>query len=137
MASRDTHAYAETTGGITVSVKPYYLEDQSTPDEDHYVWAYHVRIENNRPETVQLLTRYWSITDSRGSMHEVRGDGVVGEQPVLHPGESFEYTSGTPLTTPSGIMAGSYGMSSEDGGRFDVEIPAFSLDSPHQETRLH
>ena len=137
MPSGDTHRYAETTSGVTVSVKPYYLEDQSTPGEDHYVWAYHVRIENNGSETVQLLTRYWSITDGRGTMHEVQGDGVVGEQPVLHPGESFEYTSGTPLSTPSGIMAGSYGMALEDGRRFDVEIPAFSLDSPHQITQIH
>ena len=137
MPSEETHTYAETTGGVTVSVKPYYLEDQSTPDEDHYVWAYHVHIENNGSETVQLLTRFWSITDSRGAMHEVQGDGVVGEQPVLHPGESFEYTSGTPLSTPSGIMAGSYGMTSEDGRRFDVGIPAFSLDSPHQITQIH
>ncbi len=137
MPSRDTHAYAETTGGVTVSVKPYYLEDQSTPDEDHYVWAYHVRIENNGSETVQLLTRYWSITDSRGTMHEVRGDGVVGEQPVLHPGESFEYTSGTPLSTPSGIMVGSYEMETKDGESFNVAIPAFSLDSPYQQRQVH
>lgn len=137
MARIDNHTYAETTGGVTVSVKPYYLADQSTPIEDHYVWAYHVRIENNGSETVQLLTRHWRITDSRGNVHEVRGDGVVGEQPVLHPGESFEYTSGTPLSTPSGIMVGSYGMTSENGRTFDVGVPAFSLDSPHQSTQLH
>lgn len=137
MASKDKHSYAQTTGGVTVSVKPYYLEDHSTPAEDHYVWAYHVRIENNGNETVQLRTRHWRITDSRGQVHEVRGDGVVGEQPVLHPGESFEYTSGTPLSTPSGIMVGSFGMTSESGRAFDVGVPAFSLDSPHQPTRLH
>jgi ApaG protein len=86
---------------------------------------------------VQLLTRHWRITDSNGNVQEVRGEGVVGEQPVLEPGSSFEYTSGTPLPTPSGIMVGTYQMASQGGSRFDVEIPAFSLDSPHQTVRLH
>ncbi len=129
--------YSETTRGITVSVKPFYLEEQSSPLEDHYVWAYQVRIENHGSATVQLRTRHWRITDSNGRMHEVRGAGVVGEQPVLEPGESFEYTSGTPLPTPSGIMVGSYRMQREDGGVFDIAIPAFSLDSPHQPVRLN
>ena len=129
--------YSETTRGITVSVKPFYLEEQSSPLEDHYVWAYQVRIENRGSATVQLRTRHWRITDSNGRMHEVRGAGVVGEQPVLGPGESFEYTSGTPLPTPSGIMVGSYRMQREDGGVFDIAIPAFSLDSPHQPVRLN
>ena len=95
---------------ITVTVKPIYLDDQSAPDESHFVWAYHIRIENNGGETVQLRNRYWRITDSLGRVQEVRGAGVVGEQPVLKPGESFEYTSGTPLPTPSGIMTGTYQM---------------------------
>lgn len=129
--------YSATTREIRISVEPIYLEEQSSPDNDHYVWAYHVTIENGGRETVQLLTRYWRITDSMGRMQEVRGAGVVGEQPVLEPGDSFEYTSGTPLPTPSGIMSGSYGMRTVGGDRFDVEIPAFSLDSPHQARRLN
>ena len=129
--------YSETTRSIKVTVKPFYLEDQSSPAEDHYVWAYHVRIENRGKETVQLRQRYWKITDSRGQVKEVRGDGVIGEQPVLSPGESFEYTSGTPLATPSGIMVGTYEMETRGGGNFSVRIPAFSLDSPHQPVRLN
>ena len=129
--------YEETTRTIRVMVEPVFLDDQSSPSDDHYVWAYHVRIENLGRETVQLRTRYWRITDANGRIHEVRGDGVVGEQPVLHPGEAFEYTSGTPLTTPSGIMVGDYAMESETGEKFTVAIPAFSLDSPHQKRSLH
>jgi ApaG protein len=129
--------YSETTRSITVTVKPFYLEDQSSPAEGHYVWAYHVRIENRGRETVQLLNRHWKITDSQGRMQEVRGAGVVGEQPVLAPGEAFEYTSGTPLPTPSGIMVGTYEMETPAGESFSVQIPAFSLDSPHQPVRLN
>jgi ApaG protein len=129
--------YSETTRSIKVTVKPVYLEEQSSPDEEHYVWAYHVRIENRGRETVQLKSRHWRITDNRGRIEEVRGPGVVGEQPLLHPGESFEYTSGTPLPTPSGIMVGSYQMETKAGERFEVRIPAFSLDSPHQPVRLN
>ncbi|KAF0113690.1 MAG: ApaG protein [Rhodospirillaceae bacterium] len=124
--------YSRTTEDIVVTVKPFYLEDQSAPNDNHYVWAYRVRIENRSQRTVQLLRRHWHITDARGCMMEIRGAGVVGEQPVLHPGETFEYSSGTPLTTPSGIMAGQYEMSGEDGACFSVEIPAFSLDSPYE-----
>ena len=105
--------YSSKTSEIRVSVEPTYLEDQSEPGEGHYVWAYHVRIENEGNETVQLLTRYWHITDGIGRIQEVRGPGVVGEQPVLEPGDSFEYTSGTPLATPSGIMLGSYQIVNE------------------------
>ena len=129
--------YSETTRSIIITVKPFYLEDQSSPAEDHYVWAYHVRIENQGKETVQLRSRHWKITDGRGQVQEVRGPGVVGEQPVLGPGESFEYTSGTPLPTPSGIMVGSYQMETRGGENFSVQIPAFSLDSPHQSVRLN
>ena len=129
--------YSATTREIQISVEPIYLDDQSSPDDDHYVWAYHVRIENGGRDTVQLLTRHWQITDSMGRLQEVRGAGVIGEQPVLGPGESFEYTSGTPLPTPSGIMAGSYGMRTTAGDSFDVEIPAFSLDSPHQARQVN
>ena len=124
--------YSKTTRGIMVSVKSFFLEDQSVPAESHFVWAYKVRIENNSPETVQLKRRHWRITDSRGRVQEVQGAGVVGEQPVLEPGDSFEYTSGTPLPTSSGIMDGSYQMESAEGEAFDVAIPAFSLDSPHE-----
>jgi ApaG protein len=129
--------YSETTRSIKVTVEPFYLEDQSSPVENHYVWAYHVRIENGGRETVQLRSRYWKITDNRGHVQEVRGPGVVGEQPVLRPGESFEYTSGTPLPTPSGIMVGSYHMETNGGESFAVRVPAFSLDSPHQPVRLN
>ncbi|MBT5111382.1 MAG: Co2+/Mg2+ efflux protein ApaG [Rhodospirillaceae bacterium] len=124
--------YEAVTRDIKVTVEPDYLENQSSPTDDHYVWAYHVRIENVGGETVQLRTRYWRITDALGHTQEVRGPGVIGEQPVLPPGESFEYTSGTPLSTPSGIMVGTYRMEAPDGDSFDVDIPAFSLDSPHQ-----
>jgi ApaG protein len=129
--------YAATTRDITVSVQPYFLEDQSVPEADHFVWAYHVRIQNNGRETVQLLTRHWMITDSQGHVHEVRGEGVVGKQPVLRPGDSFEYASGAPLATPSGMMMGSYQMQSESGESFDIAIPAFSLDSPHNRMIVH
>lgn len=127
--------YNQTTKNISVTVTPIFLEDQSEPDEDHFVWAYQVRIENHGPETVQLRSRYWHITDANGLVQEVRGSGVVGEQPVLEPGESFEYTSGTPLNTPSGIMVGSYQMQTDEGDLIEVDIPAFSLDSPHQVVR--
>jgi ApaG protein len=122
--------YQETTRAITVTVAPTYLDDQSSPEDSHFVWKYHVRIENGGPETVQLRNRYWRITDSLGRVQEVRGAGVVGEQPILQPGEAFEYTSGTPLKTPSGIMVGTYQMQTEEGDLFVVEIPAFSLDLP-------
>lgn len=133
----DSSVYAQTTAAIKVIVEPFYLEEQSEPEDNHFVWAYHVRIENNGQKTVQLMTRHWRITDSLGNTQEVKGDGVVGEQPVLIPGESFEYTSGTPLGTPSGIMVGTYQMETESGDRFDVDIPAFSLDSPHQPGQVH
>ena len=129
--------YSATTKAIRVSVKPIFLDDQSTPSEDHYVWAYQVTIENIGGKTVQLLNRHWRITDAHGRMQEVKGEGVVGEQPRLRPGELFEYTSGTPLTTPSGLMMGSYEMEDEGGQRFDIDIPAFSLDSPYQARQLN
>jgi len=129
--------YAATTRSITVRVKPFFLAEQSSPSDNHFFWAYHVEIENEGGETVQLLNRYWQITDSLGRVQEVRGAGVVGEQPVLQPGQTFEYTSGTPLPTPSGIMLGSYEMESTAGERFEVSIPAFSLDSPHQPAQIN
>jgi ApaG protein len=129
--------YSEVTRSIKVVVNPTYLEDQSSPAENRYVWAYHVRIENQGAETVQLRRRHWRITDAQGRVQDVRGAGVVGEQPVLAPGQSFEYTSGTPLATPSGIMVGTYEMELPTGECFVVAIPAFSLDSPHQPRRLN
>lgn len=136
--------YSATTHDITVTVQPIYLAEQSSPDDGRYVWAYQVRIQNDGAETVQLRSRYWQITDALGRVQEVRGPGVVGEQPVLKPGDGFEYTSGTPLPTSSGIMVGTYTMEkvgiSPSGGTleaisFEVAIPAFSLDSPHQTGR--
>ena len=129
--------YTQTTRSVTITVRPEYLEDQSKPDENHYVWAYHIRIQNQGQQIVQLLTRYWKIVDCAGRTQEVRGPGGVGEQPVLRPGESFEYSSGTPLSTPSGFMVGSYQMTTDGGDRFDVAIPAFSLDSPHVRQSVH
>jgi ApaG protein len=129
--------YTSTTRHIRVSVVPTYLDDKSAPEDGHFVWAYEVMIENMGSETVQLLSRHWRITDARGETHEVRGTGVIGEQPTLEPGDKYNYASGTPLATPSGIMAGTYQMENERGERFDVVIPAFSLDSPYQPVRLH
>jgi len=130
--------YSAVTRNIRVTVEPVFLEEQSSASEDHYVWAYQVRIENTGPGTVQLINRYWHITDARGRVQEVRGEGVVGEQPTLAPGQSFEYTSGTPLATPSGIMVGTYEMEdSGSGERFDIDVPAFSLDSPYQARQLN
>ena len=129
--------YSAETRSIQVSVEPVYLEDQSSPSEGHYVWAYSVRIENHGSETVQLRSRYWRITDALGRVQEVRGAGVVGKQPVLDPGESFSYTSGCPLTTPDGTMAGTYTMVTASGETFHAEIPAFSLDSPHLKRVVH
>lgn len=122
--------YEQTTSALTVTVTPEYLEDQSRPREGHFVWAYHVVIENHGDEQVQLLNRYWRIVDGEGRVQEVRGAGVVGERPVLKPGESFSYTSGTPLSTSSGIMVGTYEMVNERGEAFEIAIPAFSLDCP-------
>jgi ApaG protein len=131
--------YTETTRGIRVTVRSFYLDDQSEPEQGRFVWAYRIAIRNEGSETVQLLKRSWCITDARGRSQRVHGEGVVGEQPVLEPGQHFEYTSGTPLPTPSGFMEGAYHMVvTGTGEAFDVAVPAFSLDSPHQPaTRLN
>lgn len=131
------HSYSQTTDDIHVIVAPAYLDDQSRPEDHHYVWSYHVRIENGGRDIVRLHSRYWRITDANGRVQEVEGEGVVGQQPVLGPGESFEYTSGTPLAAPGGIMLGTYRMVRADGSSFTVRIPAFSLDSPFQSTVRH
>ena len=120
------------TRGIAVRVEPTYLESRSSPDSSQYFWAYRVIIENQGWETVQLLSRHWMITNALGELTEIKGPGVVGEQPVLKPGESFEYTSGAPLNTPSGMMGGAYQMQTDNGECFDIEIPTFSLDCPNQ-----
>lgn len=122
--------YSSVTHGIAVEVEAFYLEDRSEPAEDHYVWGYRITIANGSDEEVQLLARYWRITDGLGRVEEVRGPGVVGEQPELSPGDSFQYTSGCPLKTSSGIMQGSYTMRTAGGQLFEVDIPAFSLDLP-------
>lgn len=124
--------YTATTRNITVSVEPLYLESRSSPEGSQYLWAYRVVIINQGHETVQLLSRHWMITNARGEFTEVKGPGVVGEQPVLNPGERFEYSSGAPLNTPSGMMGGAYEMETASGERFDIEIPTFSLDIPNQ-----
>lgn len=124
--------YTATTRQIRISVEPRWLEEHSSPSENRFVWAYRVRIENLGSETVQLRTRHWQITDARGQVEHVRGPGVVGKQPRLAPGDSFEYTSGAPLTTPSGFMGGTYRMVTAEGEAFDIKIPTFSLDSPHE-----
>ncbi len=121
---------AATTDGVTVRVSVSYLPEQSEPERGRWFWAYHIRLENEGTETVQLLTRHWVITDGRGARHSVEAEGVVGEQPVIEPGASFDYVSGCPLATPSGAMQGSYQMVREDGAAFAVEIPRFSLFAP-------
>jgi ApaG protein len=131
--------FSATTRGIRVSVRAFYLADQSEPESGQFVWAYRVEIANTGRETVQLLRRTWRITDGLGRTQTVHGAGVIGETPVLEPGGRFEYTSGTPLATASGFMQGAYHMVVTDSGEgFDVAIPAFSLDSPHQPSgRVH
>ncbi|MGQ3353382.1 MAG: Co2+/Mg2+ efflux protein ApaG [Phreatobacter sp.] len=122
--------YRALTRGIQVTVTPEFVPERSEPDEGQFFWTYHVEVLNLSGERVQLRARYWRITDEHGRVQEVRGPGVVGEQPVIEPGAAFEYTSGCPLTTPTGIMAGHYLMISERNETFQAEIPPFSLDSP-------
>ena len=129
--------YRSTTRDISIEVEPFYLAERSEPDESRYVWGYRVTIVNNSDSFIQLLSRYWRITDATGRTEEVRGAGVVGEQPELNPGDSFQYTSGCPLRTPSGFMVGSYTMRSRNGDLFDVAIPAFSLDLPDNNRSLN
>lgn len=129
--------YSQTTKGVTVRVAPSYLPDQSDPMAGRWVWAYHIRLENDADGAVQLISRHWIITDGRGSVEEVQGPGVIGEQPIIEPGRSFDYVSGCPLPTPSGIMRGSYQMIDADGNGFDIAIPAFSLDGPRGTDRLN
>ena len=129
--------YSKKTKKINITVNPYFLDDQSEPEDQHFVWAYQVTIDNQSNKKVQLKNRYWKIIDSNGSEQEVRGEGVVGEQPILNPGEKFEYISGTPLSTPSGFMGGYYEMETNEGKKFDAIIPQFSLDSPFVKNNLN
>jgi ApaG protein len=129
--------YQAVTEHILVTVRPEFIEQQSKPEENKFIWAYTITVENRGSETVTLLTRHWIITDGLGRRQDVRGDGVVGEQPSLQPGQRFEYTSGCPLSTPSGLMMGSYGMITSSGRPIDVKIPPFSLDSPHDKHSLN
>lgn len=129
--------YTATTRAISVTVKPQYLPDQSEPNKSQYVWAYQVRIENKGDVAVQLRSRHWKITDGLGRLQEVKGPGVVGKTPRLRPGEVFEYTSGSSLSTSSGFMGGTYQMVSESGENFDIEIPTFSLDTPNAARQLN
>lgn len=124
--------YKAITRNIEVMAEPIFLEDRSNPEDGEYFWAYRITIANNSQMWVKLLSRYWRITDGLGRVREVRGDGVVGDQPELKPGDSYQYTSGCPLTTESGFMVGSYTMSGADGETFEIDIPAFSLDVPGQ-----
>ena len=129
--------YSKTTNGITVTVKPYFLDDQSSPQEGHYVWAYQVNIKNSSSNTIKLNHRNWVIIDANGKIMNIQGEGVVGEFPVLQPGESFEYTSGTPLKTTNGFMQGFYLMSQNNGVQLKIDIPTFSLDSPYSKKNYH
>ncbi len=129
--------YRAVTHKIEVTVTPRFLSERSSPTNGYYFWAYTIDITNLGAETVQLKTRHWRITDALGRLQEVKGPGVVGEEPTLKPGELFEYTSGVPLPTPSGFMVGSYGMVSATGEPFDIEIPAFSLDSSYAERTIN
>ncbi|HEY5306162.1 MAG TPA: Co2+/Mg2+ efflux protein ApaG [Pseudolabrys sp.] len=129
--------YRAVTRKIEVTVTPRFVSERSSPGNSYYFWAYSIDIANRGIETVQLKTRHWRITDAFGRLQEVKGPGVVGEEPTLKPGESFEYTSGVPLPTPSGFMTGSYGMVTQAGEQFDIEVPAFSLDSSYAERTIN
>ena len=129
--------YEAVTRGVRVRVTPAYLEDQSSPEENYFFWMYTVAIENTGDEPVQLRSRLWHITDADGITEEVRGPGVIGQTPIIPPGETFTYSSGCPLRTPQGIMVGAYQMVDAKGEIFDVAIPAFSLDSPFAARHLN
>jgi len=133
----DSKPYIAETEGVLVKVRPSYLAGQSDPDAGRWVWAYQVEIVNLGTSAIQLVSRHWVITDARGHVEEVRGSGVIGEQPVIAPGDSYSYASGCPLTTPSGSMVGAYSMTDGDGRVFEAAIPAFSLDIPDNRRTLN
>ena len=126
------NTFERRTHDVIVRVESDYLDDQSSPSESRFIWAYTVEIENQTDKDLTVVERCWQIADSRGQVQNVRGAGVVGEQPVVKPGETFRYTSGAPLSAPSGMMLGNYSMQTPEGDRFDVDIPPFLLDSPHE-----
>jgi ApaG protein len=123
--------YEQETAGMVVRVEPQFLPEESRPEDSRFVWAYTIEIENRRPDAVQLMSRYWRITDENGATQEVRGDGVIGQQPVIEPGQSFRYSSAAPLAAPSGVMMGAYSMQRDNGEAFDINVPLFALDSPN------
>jgi ApaG protein len=137
VGTKGSTMYCSVTRQIEVRVTPRFLPDRSSPENGYFFWAYTINLTNLGVETVQLKTRHWRITDAHGRLQEVRGAGVVGEEPVLKPGENFEYTSGVPLPTPSGFMAGTYGMVTASGEEFEIEIPAFSLDTPQKQRTIN
>lgn len=123
--------YEQETAGMIVRVDPQFLPEESRPEDGRFVWAYTIEIENRRPDAVQLISRFWRITDENGATQEVRGDGVIGQQPVILPGGTFRYSSAAPLAAPSGMMMGAYSMQRQNGEAFDIKVPLFALDSPH------
>ena len=129
--------YEAETDGVHITVTPRFVSEQSDPDNSRFFWAYQVVIRNKSPFAVQLITRHWTITDGNGAVQDVRGPGVVGEQPIIAPGDQFQYVSGCPLTTPTGMMVGIYEMRRQNGEMFDAQVPMFSLDSPYQKPVLH
>lgn len=129
--------FEQRTGDVVVRVEPEYLEEQSSPSDSRFIWAYTVEIDNQSADDLRVTGRYWHIADSRGQVQEVRGQGVVGEKPVVKAGEQFRYTSGAPLSAPSGMMSGTYRVEPESGDAYDVEIPVFVLDSPFEGTMFN
>tara|TARA_A100001011_G_C13651758_1_gene571926 strand:- start:110 stop:502 length:393 start_codon:yes stop_codon:yes gene_type:complete len=129
--------YSKTTNGVTVTVVPYFLDEQSSPSENHYVWAYQVNIKNSGNSSIKLSHRNWLIIDANGKIINVHGEGVVGEFPIIKPGETYEYTSGTPLKTNNGIMKGFYLVSQDNGEKLKIDIPTFSLDSPYNKLKIN
>lgn len=129
--------FEQRTQDVIVRVEPEYLAEQSNPSDNRFIWAYTVEIDNQSPFDLRVTGRYWHIADSRGQVQEVRGQGVVGEKPVVKAGEQFRYTSGAPLSAPSGMMSGSYRVEPDSGEPYDVEIPVFVLDSPFEGTMFN
>lgn len=129
--------FEQKTGDVIVRVEPDFLPEQSSPQDGRFIWAYTVEIENQSDTDLQVVERFWKIADSRGQVQEIHGEGVVGEKPVLRPGETFRYTSGAPLSAPSGMMLGTYSLKAPGGEKFDVNIPPFALDSPQGSRIIH
>ena len=137
LASGMPSLFEQRTKDVIVRVEPEYLAEQSSPSDSRFIWAYTVEIDNQSEDDLRVTGRYWHIADSRGQVQEVRGQGVVGEKPVVRAGEQFRYTSGAPLSAPSGMMSGSYRVEREDGESYDIDIPVFVLDSPFEGTMFN